>query len=83
VSELFDAIQLPRKLQDVGKCLYAEKALKFVPQLKNTILRIDINGHFTTMRIQPAADNASDCTTILNKVRNNIMQCIRDRGIHF
>jgi hypothetical protein len=32
-----------------------------------------LNGHFTTMRIQPAADNASDCTTILNQVRNDII----------
>jgi hypothetical protein len=32
-----------------------------------------LNGHFTTMRIQPAADNASHCTTLLYQVRNDII----------
>jgi hypothetical protein len=36
----------------------------------------DLNGHFTTVGTQPAADNASDCKTILNQVR-------RDRESHF
>jgi hypothetical protein len=32
-----------------------------------------LNGHFTTMEIQPEAYNTSDCTTILNQVRNEII----------
>jgi hypothetical protein len=32
-----------------------------------------LNGHFTTMVIQPAADNASGCTTILSQARNDII----------
>jgi hypothetical protein len=44
VSELFYAILLPRKLQEVGKCLYGEKALKFVPQLKKYYPEAE-NGH--------------------------------------
>jgi hypothetical protein len=32
-----------------------------------------LNGHYTTMGIQHAADNASNCTTILNQVRNDII----------
>jgi hypothetical protein len=30
-----------------------------------------LNGHFTTMGMA-VSDNASDCTTILNKVRNDM-----------
>jgi hypothetical protein len=32
-----------------------------------------LNGHFTTMGIQPASDNVFDCTTILHQVRNDII----------
>jgi hypothetical protein len=39
----------------------------------NDALSNVLNGHFTTMGIQPAADNASGCTTILNQVRNDII----------
>jgi hypothetical protein len=39
----------------------------------NDAVSYALNGHFTTIGIQPAADNASDCTTILNQVRNNII----------
>jgi hypothetical protein len=48
------------------------------PKLDNLIVTDNdavshaLNGDFTTMGIQPASDNASDCTSILNKVRNDM-----------
>jgi hypothetical protein len=57
-----------------------------VPEKKVILLKLDdlivtdndavshaLNGNFTTMGIQPAADNAFDCTTIFNQVRNDII----------
>jgi hypothetical protein len=73
----------PKKMLDSIRMAMHDRIVpeKYPIQLKldnlivtdNNVVFHALNGHFTTMKIQPEAYNTSDCTTILNQVRNEII----------